>query len=460
VVAPTSVGPNWAAEAARFTPALRPLLYRGPGRERLLATAGPGDLLICSHDVVARDALDAGALSSVAFATLVLDEAQALKNASTRRARAAAGLQAGFRVGLTGTPVENHLGELWSILRIVTPGLLGSAESFQSRFLLPIERDGDVRRRAALARLIRPFMLRRTKLQVAPELPERIDIVRPVELSPAERALYEAARLLAVEAISSLDQKRDRRFDVLAQLTRLRRLACHPRLVDPTSAVPSSKLAAFLELLGELREEGHRALVFSQFTSHLSLVREALERRKIAYLYLDGQTPATQRPRLVEAFQRGDADLFLISLKAGGTGLNLTAADTVIHLDPWWNPAVEDQASDRAHRIGQTRAVTVARLICRNTIEEAVVALHADKRELADSLLEGADVAGRMSAEQLTSLVLAGDEPDGVSPPAPATASAPAAASSAPGRDPALPAGITTPAAPATRARARRKKPA
>jgi superfamily II DNA or RNA helicase len=407
VIAPTSVGPNWVAEARRFAPTLRPRLYRGPERVHLLDEVGPGDLLITSYDLAARDAED---LARVTFATLVLDEAQALKNAQTRRAQAVRGLEATFRVALTGTPVENHLGELWSIFRVVAPGLLGSWEQFQTRFAGPIERSNNHRRRAALARVIRPFLLRRTKLQVAPELPPRLELTRLVDLSPDERALYEAQRRQTLESLARLSDDPTSRFVVLAAITRLRRLACHPRLHDEESPVPSSKLAAFLELTDELLEDGHRMLVFSQFTGHLALVREALDLRGITYLYLDGSTPSEQRQRAVVAFQAGQAPLFLISLKAGGTGLNLTAADTVVHLDPWWNPAAEDQATDRAHRIGQSRTVTVVRLIARGTIEETVLALHADKRELADSLLEGTDTAARLDTRQLSALVEAGAE--------------------------------------------------
>jgi SNF2 family DNA or RNA helicase len=428
VVAPTSVGQNWIDEAARFAPGLRARLYRGTGREALLAEAQPGDLLVTSYALVVRDA---EALAGVRFASLVLDEAQAVKNAVTRRARAVAGIDAELRVALTGTPVENHLGDLWSLMRLLTPGLLGSWDHFRDRFAAPIERDRSPERRAALARVIRPFLLRRTKAEVAPELPPRTEIQRLVQPSASERALYEAARLAALEALAS--GSGDKRFAVLAALTRLRRLACHPRLVDDGSAVPSSKLAALMEIVEELRDGGHRALVFSQFTTHLALVREALEERKITYDYLDGSTPAEERARRVAAFQEGRAELFLISLKAGGSGLNLTGADYVVHLDPWWNPAVEDQATDRAHRIGQTRPVTVIRLVTRGTIEEAVLALHGDKRALAASVFDEEGSAARLSAEELAALIrqgmdaapveeegdAAGDELASTPPPAP-----------------------------------------
>jgi superfamily II DNA or RNA helicase len=403
VVAPTSVGPNWVAEAARFAPGLRVRLYREAGREAMLADARPGDLFVTSYGLATRDA---DALRNVRFATLIIDEAQAIKNALTRRARAVRDLDAAYRVALTGTPVENHLGELWSLMRILAPGLLGSWDQFRERFVAPIERYRDPERRAALARLLRPFLLRRTKAEVAPELPERTEIARFVDLSAAERRLYDDARRAALVAIASGEG--DARFVLLAALTKLRRLACHPRLYDEASTIPSSKLAALLEIVRELRETGHRALVFSQFTSHLALVREALDAEGITYAYLDGSTPSEERTRRIAAFQAGGSDLFLISLKAGGTGLNLTAADYVIHLDPWWNPAVEDQATDRAHRIGQTRAVTVIRLIVRGTIEEAVLALHGDKRALAAGVFDEEGGPARLSTEDLADLIRIG----------------------------------------------------
>ena len=405
VIAPTSVGPNWLAEAARFAPSLRTRIYRGLGRAAVLAEAGPGDVLVTSYGLATRDAEQ---LTAVRFSTLVLDEAQAIKNALTRRARAVRDLDADFRVALTGTPVENHLGELWSLMRIVAPGLFGSWDQFRERYAAPIERDRDPERSAALARALRPFLLRRAKADVAPELPPRTEIARFVDLSPGERRLYDDARRGALAAIASGEG--DARFILLAALTRLRRLACHPRLIDDASTVPSSKLATLLEIVAELRETGHRALVFSQFTTHLALVREALSREKITYEYLDGSTPSEERTRRIASFQAGSADLFLISLKAGGTGLNLTAADYVIHLDPWWNPAVEDQATDRAHRIGQANAVTVIRLIMRGTIEETVLAMHGEKRALSASIFDEQGGPSRLSPQDLADLIRAGSD--------------------------------------------------
>jgi SNF2 family DNA or RNA helicase len=357
---------------------------------------------------------DAELLAATRFATLVIDEAQALKNAGTRRARAARRLDAGFRIALSGTPFENHLGELWSLFAIIFPGLLGSWEQFRERFAGPVERGKDPEARAALSRVLRPFLLRRTKQEVARELPARTEIQLPVALSKEEWELYEDARLAAVAELDRQGKTvRDeqRRFQVLAALTRLRLLASHPRLYDGTSQVASSKLRRLLELCDELRREGHRALVFSQFTSHLALVREALDAAGHRLLYLDGATPAKQRAKLIAEFQAGDADVFLISLKAGGTGINLTAADYVIHLDPWWNPAVEDQATDRAHRIGQTRPVTVYRLIARGTIEEQILSMHGDKRALVAGVLDGTDAAARLTTKDLMALLAAAGDP-------------------------------------------------
>jgi len=408
VVAPTSVCRNWETEARRFAPALRITLHRDvPEKERTttLAALGPKDVLVTSYGLLIRHAEQ---LAATTFNTLVLDEAHAVKNPSSRRAAAARGLKAEFKLALTGTPLENHLGELWSLWRVVFPGLFGGWEEFRERFANPIERNGDNDRRAALGALCRPFLLRRTKAAVAPELPPRTDVTLTVELTAAERNLYEQARLAAVAKISGMVEtpEHNKRFEMLSALTRLRLCACHPRLYDEKTQIPASKLARLMELLEELHEEGHRALVFSQFTSLLALVRGALDAQKLPYLYLDGQTPPDQRDTLVQRFQAGGGgDVFLISLKAGGTGLNLTAATYVIHLDPWWNPAVEDQASDRAHRIGQEKPVTVIRLVAQGTVEEQIVSMHQDKRALVAGVLEGTEGAGRLSTKELMELI-------------------------------------------------------
>jgi superfamily II DNA or RNA helicase len=408
VVAPTSVGFNWVDEARRFAPSLRLLVYaESEDRGGTLEALGPRDVLVVSYGLLARDATR---LSNIRFATLVFDEAQALKNAGTHRARAARALQGDFKVALSGTPLENHLGELWSLYRVVFPGLLGSWDAFRDRFATPIEKRIDPTAAPALARVLQPFLLRRTKDQVARELPPRTDLRVPVVLSPEEWQLYEDARLAALSELETPRSKlreQQRRVQVLAALTRLRLLASHPRLYDARSKLTSSKLERLLELVEELLAENHRALVFSQFTSHLALVREALDARGTPYLYLDGETPRAERAERVRRFQEGSAPLFLISLKAGGFGLNLTGADNVIHLDPWWNPAVEDQASDRAHRIGQDKPVTVYRLVAKGTIEEQILALHDEKRELVMGVLEGKDQAARLSNHELLALLSA-----------------------------------------------------
>ncbi len=406
VVAPTSVGFNWVEEARRFAPSLTLHVYaESADRGALQRRLGPGDVLVLSYGLLTRDV---ERLSKLRFATIVFDEAQALKNALTLRAKAARALQGEFRFALSGTPLENHLGELWSVYRIVFPALFGSWDAFRDRFALPIEKRIDPTAPHALARVLAPFLLRRTKAQVARELPPRTDVKVPVVLSADEWQLYEDARLAALSDLESSRSKlreQQRRVQVLAALTRLRLLASHPKLYDRGSTVESAKLKRLVELLEELHAQGHRALVFSQFTSHLKLVREVLDARGWSYLSLDGRTPRRERERRVRAFQEGEASLFLISLKAGGFGLNLTAADDVIHLDPWWNPAVEDQASDRAHRIGQTRPVTVYRLVARGTIEEQMLALHADKRALVSGVLEGKDTAAKLSSQELLGLL-------------------------------------------------------
>ena len=406
VVAPTSVCPNWQAEVARFAPTLTThRLSAASDRAALVAGLGPRDVLVCSYGLLHGEA---ELLGGRPWQMAVLDEAQAIKNADSKRAQASLALQAGFRLALSGTPVENDLDELWSLFNFVNPGLLGSREGFGKRFALPIERDRDASARQALRSLIRPFLLRRTKAAVLSELPPRTEQTVQVEMGEAERAFYEAMRQRALENIAALDAPTGKRkIHILAEITRLRRACCNPALIDPAAGVASGKLDAFLDLVDDLVRNRHRALVFSQFVGHLGLVRAALDARGVRYEYLDGGTPSAERERRVAAFQAGGAELFLISLRAGGTGLNLTAADYVVHLDPWWNPAVEDQASDRAHRIGQERPVTIYRLIMQDSIEERIVRLHRDKRDLASDLLEGAETSARLSEEELLDLIRA-----------------------------------------------------
>ncbi len=403
VVAPTSVCTNWISEIGRFAPSLRVILFGAGNRQLTLTDLQPLDVVIASYGLLQQETERFGAIQ---WHTIVLDEAQAIKNHQTKRSQAAMALQGNFRMICSGTPLENHLGELWNLFRFINPGLLGSLEQFNERYANPIERLQDANARNRLRRLIQPFILRRTKSQVLSELPSRTEILRQVELSTEETALYEALRLQALERLSNTDANDGQRhIQILAEIMKLRRACCNPQLVAPALGLPSSKLAAFGELLDELLSNHHKALVFSQFVDHLGLIRTYLDEHGIRYQYLDGSTPMQERKVRVDAFQAGEGDVFLISLKAGGTGLNLTAADYVIHMDPWWNPAVEDQASDRAHRIGQTRPVTIYRLVAKMTIEEKIVDLHQHKRALADSLLEGSDLSAKLSADDMMLLL-------------------------------------------------------
>jgi len=407
VVAPTSVCANWILETQRFAPTLRPIRFgiddQGK-RQDVLDTLKPFDLLVATYTLLHQET---DALKDVHFSTIVLDEAQAIKNPNTKRSQAAMALQGDFRMVSTGTPIENRLMELWNLSRFINPGLLGSQKHFTDRFVRPIEIHSDAVARHTLKSLITPFVLRRTKSQVLEDLPPRTELLRLVELSPDERALHESLRQRAIDRLEHGQGKApgQRHLQVLAELMKLRRCCCNPRLVMPNCGLIGSKLQVFAELVDELRDNHHKALVFSQFVDHLSLLREHLDAQGISYQYLDGQTPAKKRQDRINDFQNGQGDLFLISLKAGGTGLNLTAADYVIHMDPWWNPAVEDQASDRAHRIGQTRPVTIYRLVTQNTIEEKIVQLHHQKRDLADSLLQGTDSAHKLTANDLIALL-------------------------------------------------------
>lgn len=407
VIAPTSVGFNWVREAERFAPDLNVHLYRETQRREFLETVGPNDVVICSYGLALRDA---DALKEVSWQTLVLDEAQAIKNSRSKTSKAIASLDVDWAVALTGTPVENHLGELWSLFHAVSPGVFGGWDQFRKRFASPIEKEHDENARLALAERLRPFVLRRTKSEVLTELPPRTEMNLYVDLSPQERQEYEKIRLEAIgelDDMESLSEVKDQRFKILALMTRLRQIACHAGLVNKQWTDSSAKLDQLCETLESLREEGHRALIFSQFTQHLSLIREALQERGFSFEYLDGSTPAKARQQAVDRFQEGDANVFLISLKAGGTGLNLTAADYVIHMDPWWNPAVEDQATDRAHRMGQDKPVMVYRIIARGTIEEEILALHESKRDLVAGVMQGTEAAAKLSNEDLIRMLRA-----------------------------------------------------
>jgi SNF2 family DNA or RNA helicase len=388
---------NWRREAARFAPGLSVLTLHGAGRKAEFNRMGEHDLVLTTYPLLSRDK---DALLSQEWHIVLLDEAQAIKNPKAQATLAALQLRARHRVCLTGTPMENNLEELWSLFHFLSPGLLGDQRQFKRVFRTPIEKQGDEDRRRLLARRVRPFLLRRTKAEVAAELPEKTEIVETVDLDDPQRDLYESIRV-AMDAkvraeIASKGLARSH-IMILEALLKLRQACCDPRLlkVEGASKVKSSaKLERLMDMLPELVAEGRRVLLFSQFTSMLSLIEESLRRTGIDYVKLTGQTRDRKTP--VDRFQSGEVPVFLISLKAGGTGLNLTAADTVILYDPWWNPAVERQAMDRAHRIGQDKAVFVFKLVTAGTVEEAILTLQARKQALADGLFDPEAETGAM----------------------------------------------------------------
>jgi superfamily II DNA or RNA helicase len=392
VVAPTSLMGNWRDEAARFAPSLRTLVLHGPDRAARYDEIAEHDLILTTYPLLPRDR---ERLLQHQFDLLVLDEAQAIKNSRSQAARVVRELRATRRLAMTGTPLENHLGELWAQFDAVEPGLLGSERDFTKWYRTPIEKHDDRERRQRLHRRIGSLLLRRRKDEVLADLPPKTEIVRMLELEGPQRELYETLRLAQHERVREAIAERglaQSGIVVLDALLKLRQACCDPRLVKLPAArrvQGSAKLDALGGLLRTLLDEGRRVLLFSQFTSMLDLIEPLLRSEAIEFLRLDGDTPGAARAGLVRRFQAGTADLFLISLKAGGVGLNLTAADTVIHFDPWWNPAVERQATDRAHRIGQNKAVFVYKLICRGTVEEKILALQARKAELAQAVLEG-----------------------------------------------------------------------
>ncbi|MBE0379948.1 DEAD/DEAH box helicase [Pseudoalteromonas prydzensis] len=397
VVAPKSVCHNWRVETERFAASLNvKIIENATACSDVLATAGKHDLVIVSYGLLP---LISEQLCQFSFANIVFDEAQAIKNPLSLRAKAAFALNGQFKVALSGTPIENHLGELWSLFNFLMPGFLHTLPVFKKRFG---NADKNQQQADTLKTLIAPFILRRTKQTVLTELPEKTEINLTFALSDKEQALYEATRLNALEQANQEDSQY---ITILASLTKLRRACIAPQLLLESSKLPSSKLDTAEAIITELLENNHQALIFSQFVDVLKLLEQRLQKRGIEYCYLDGSMSSNKRKQQVDKFQAGDAPLFLISLKAGGIGLNLTAADYVVHLDPWWNPAVEQQASDRAHRLGQTRPVTVYRLIAQNTIEEKILQLHEHKQALADKVLAGSGDAGQMSKDQLLALL-------------------------------------------------------
>jgi SNF2 family DNA or RNA helicase len=396
VVAPASVLQGWAQEIGRFRPGLRVSVYHGPGR----ALDDAADVTLTTYAILR---LDADRLAAERWSTVVLDESQTIKNPDSQVARAAFRLQAGWRVALTGTPVENRLDELWSQMHFLNRGLLGGRSDFTDRYAMPIAA-GSTAAAKRLRQRVRPVVLRRRKEEVAPELPPRTEMVLRTELDDAERDIYDAVRAaVRPDALAAL-QSGGGVMAALEALLRLRQAACHPGLVPGQRANGSSKLRLLMDLLRELRGSGHRALVFSQWTSLLDLVEPELREADIGFVRLDGAT--RDRAAVIAAFQDpAGPPVMLISLKAGGVGLNLTAADHVLLLDPWWNPAVEQQAADRAHRIGQSRPVMVHRLIAAGTVEERILTLQERKRHVAESAISEAEAGAQLTREDLLHLL-------------------------------------------------------
>ena len=390
VVAPTSLMANWRLEAERFAPALKVLTLHGPERKAHFEAIPAHDLVLSTYALLPRDC---DVLRAQPWHAVIVDEAQNVKNPATHAARVLRGLDTRQRFCLTGTPVENHLGEMWALMDFLNPGLLGDRSHFARAFRTPIEKHDNADRRQALSRRLRPFLLRRLKAQVASELPPKTEIIEHIMMEPAQSAIYEAVRLTmhrkVRDAIAAKGLERSR-IIILDALLKLRQVCCDPRLVKLASVkkagAGSAKLARLMEMLGELVLEGRRVLVFSQFTSMLALIEERLTAAGIAFVKITGDVRDRATP--IAAFQRGKVPVFLISLKAGGTGLNLTAADTVILYDPWWNPAVEAQAIDRSHRIGQDKRVFVHRLVTEGSIEEKMLELQKRKGALAAGLYD------------------------------------------------------------------------
>ena len=404
VIAPTSLVPGWGRELAKFAPQLSVLLLQGGRRHERFAEMREADVVVTSYPLLTRDI---ETFETQEFHLLVLDEAQAIKNQHSRAAASVRAIHSKYRVCLSGTPLENNLGELFALFDFLLPGLLGSREQFTVGFRQPVEA-GDTDKLDVLRRRVAPFILRRMKRDVAKELPPKTEIVRPIELGDDERELYESIRVAAHADVRAAIRKKGiaaSTIPVLAALMKLRQVCCHPKLVNLSGAdevVGAAKFEMVTQLLRNLVSEGRRVLVFSQFARMLTLLSEALLAEGIRHVTLTGAT--TDRQAKVDAFQEGRADVFLISLKAGGTGLTLTAADTVIHYDPWWNPAAQSQATDRAYRIGQTKPVFVYKLIVAGSVEERMLRLQQRKQALADAILSTGVTAAPLSAQDVEDL--------------------------------------------------------
>jgi len=407
IIAPTSLMSNWRRETERFTPDLKILILQGNERKQLFYKIRDYDLILTTYPLLSRDE---ETLLEHEYHYLILDEAQTIKNPLSKAAQLVRRIKANHRLCLTGTPMENHLGELWAQFDFLMPGFLGDIATFKKLYRTPIEIHGDSEQRTRLSRRVAPFMLRRTKQEVATELPPKTEIIRSVPLYPKQAALYESIRLTMEkrirDAIAEKGLSRSH-ITILDALLKLRQTCCDPRtlpLIEAQKVQESAKLDLLMELLPEQLEEGRRILVFSQFTRMIALIESELNTRKIGYAKLTGQT--RNRDEAIELFKSGEVNVFLISLKAGGVGLNLTEADTVIIYDPWWNPAAESQAADRAHRIGQDKPVFIYKLITENTVEEKIIAMQDKKRALAEGIYKGGEEEEslKLTAEDLTAL--------------------------------------------------------
>ena len=406
VVCPTSVLPNWVSEIEKFAPTLKTTALWGSARSANFPRIPGSDIVVTTYPLVPRD-IDT--LLTQEWKAVVLDEAQMIKNPNTQVAQAVGKLRCDYRLCLTGTPIENHLGELWSQFNFLMPGFLKDLPTFTKNFRTPIEKQKNISIQKLLVSRVRPFLLRRTKELVAKELPEKTIIIKRIELEEAQRDLYETVRLAMYEKVKeSLASKgmAKSQIIILDALLKLRQVCCDPRLVSMPAAKriqSSAKLDLLLGMLEELIAEGKKILLFSQFTSMLDFIVPELQKRKIQFVEIRGNTKDRATP--VKKFQDGAVPLFLISLKAGGFGINLTAADTVIHYDPWWNPAVENQATDRAHRIGQKQSVFVFKLIASGTIEERLLQLQERKKALADGIYSADNAMPfKLTTEDLESL--------------------------------------------------------
>ena len=407
IISPTSLVTNWHSEIKKFTPSLSVLILQGTERPNEKEVLAQHDIILTTYSVILHDQ---PLLEQLSYYYIILDEAQWIKNANTKAFATVTQLETEHRLCLTGTPMENHLGELWSLFHFLLPGYLGNQKSFNKLFRQPIERDNDAARRLALQKRIAPFLLRRAKSVVAADLPPKNEMIQLIDMNEEQATLYESIRLSVGNKIQKILAQKgfaQSHIEILDALLKLRQACCDPRLVKLASAqsiAQSAKLEYLLSILPEMIEEGRKILLFSTFTSMLSLIEPELKTLGIPYVLLTGNTKDRQTP--VSRFQNGEVPLFLLSLKAGGTGLNLTAADTVIHYDPWWNPAAENQASDRAHRIGQNKAVFIYKLITRGSVEEKIIHLQQKKQMLLNDIFANdASAGGRLEASDLQYLL-------------------------------------------------------